>query len=155
MNTTAPRVLPAASSVLLAALCLAGSAGCGRSGPETVPVTGKVTLDGGAWPTAGMLYFNPLETAEGLPRRSGRADFDTDGWYTVSSWEPGDGLVPGKYKVGVECWKVRPTMDGPPSVSYVAEPYQASATSELVIVIEPGSSAVEQNWDIPGNPKAR
>ena len=154
MKTTAHRVLPAASSLLVAALCLAVSAGCGRSGPETVPVVGKVTLDGGAWPTAGRLYFNPLETAEGLPRRPGTADFDTDGRFTVSSWEQGDGLVPGKYKVGVECWKVQPTMGGPPAVSYVAEPYQAAATSDKVVVIEPGSPEVELNWDVPRNPKA-
>ena len=154
MKITAPRVLCAASSLVVAALFLAVSTGCGRDGPETVPVAGKVTLDGGAWPTAGRLYFNPLEPAAGLPRRSGTADFDTDGRFRVSSWEKGDGLVPGKYKVGVACWKVPPSMEGPPAVSYVAQPYQAAATSDKVIVIEPGSPEVELNWDVPRNPKA-
>jgi len=137
------------SAGLLLASGLLAATGCRGHYPETVPVYGQITLGGGPWPKPGRLYFNPLEPAEGTPRRSAVADFDTAGRFRAVSWNRIDGLVPGKYKVGVECWKVAPAMEGPPPVSYVATPYQAAATSRLELTVEPGSSGVEVHWDIP------
>ena len=141
---------------LLAITALAvASAGCGNSHPRTVTVRGRVTLDGGLWPTAGRLYFSPLEPAAGYTRHSGMAEFDTNGQFAAWTWSKGDGLMPGKYKVGVECWKVAPTMGGPREVSYVADSHLAAAKSPIEIVVEEGKPLPDVAWDIPGNPKAR
>jgi hypothetical protein len=114
-----------------------------------VPVRGKITLGGGQWPKPGLLYFTIEEPAEGLPGRPGTAKFDTDGNFTVTSFDEGDGLIPGTYKIGVECWEVPPTMEGPPAKSYVSPVYESPATSGLTLIVEPGSQAVTLTWDVP------
>ena len=67
-----------------------------------------------------MLFFAPSEPAEGFPRRPGTADFNEDGEFEASSFKTGDGLLPGKYVVNVECWEVPPSMGaGPPAKTAV------------------------------------
>ena len=141
--------LRVAWGLLLAAACVV-LFGCGRGGPEVVRVTGKVTFGGGAWPAEGVLYFTPVEPAEGMPARPAPADFDKEGNFTVTSFDEGDGLVPGKYRVAVECWESAPSMDKPgPVISYVAKKYQTAATSDLVVVIESGSGTTTVELDVP------
>jgi hypothetical protein len=108
-------------------------------------------LEGGQWPTGGKLYFNPVKPAAGFPGHSGTADFTTDGRFAVGTWERTDGLMPGKYKVGVECWKVPPTMAGP-GVSYAADLYLAAACCPIELTVEAGKPLTGLNWDIPRNP---
>jgi hypothetical protein len=79
--------------------------------------------------------------AEGLPNRPGRADFDTSGKFVARSFQDGDGLVPGRYRVLVECWKVVP-VDGKPGVSYIASGY---APPELVVDRESGALTYDLN----------
>ncbi len=101
--------------------------GCGESHlPATIPVTGTVQFAGGACPGPGRIRFLPVEVAAGLPRRPGRATFEVDGEFEVTSFRPGDGLVPGTYRVMVECWKVEPA-NGKPGVSYIATGYEPPA----------------------------
>jgi len=110
-------------------LLLALVVGCGDA-MRPVPVSGRVTLDGGAWPRRGMLFFTPIEPAEGYPRRPATADFAEDGAFRATSFEKFDGLLPGSYSVNIECWEVPPSMGpGPPAVSAVPEKYQKGATS--------------------------
>ena len=135
-------------SASLLVVCCLGIAGCGPSGPELVKVKGKVTFGGGPWPAEGTLYFHPVDPAEGMPERPARADFDTEGNFTVTSFEDGDGLVPGKYKVIVECWESAPMM-GKPVKSYVPKRYQTSGTSDLEVVIESGSGTQTITRDVP------
>ena len=136
-------------------LCLA-LAGCGGTQhPATLAVSGRVTLGGGEWPVAGRMYFNSLEPAAGFPRHPGMAEFAADGRFTASTWGHGDGLMPGRYKVGVECWKVPPTMGGPPAVSYVADSHLAAARSPIELTVEAGKPLSGLEWDIPRNPKTR
>lgn len=125
--------------------------GCNR-GPERVPVRGKVTLDGGPWPAAGTIYFAPIEPAPGFPRRGGEAPFGADGRFEVTTVSPGDGLMPGKYGVAVECWKTPPTHDDQgehPGTSHVPEKYQSAAQSGLQLTVDPGSKPIEVEYDIP------
>ena len=82
--------------------------GCGREGPERVSIQGRVTYAGGPWPKPGVIYFQPLEAAAGLPMRPATGHFGVDGSFQVTSFDPSDGLVPGKYRVRVECWEVEP-----------------------------------------------
>ena len=104
--------------------------GCGNSDrPKTVPVSGSVTFEGEPPEYPGALFFAPLEAAEGYPRRGGRALFGTDGRFEATSFEEGDGLVPGTYRVRVESWKEPPSM-GRPGVSYVPKGFESD---ELVV----------------------
>ena len=131
---------PIFSIVISMALVLAG---CGPDRPQTVPVRGKVTFSGEAPPAPGMVYFAPVEVAEGFPRRPGRAWFERDGKFTVTSFSEGDGLVPGTYRVRVECWKKVPTM-GTPGESYIAADHQLTT-------VEVGAEAgtVDVPVDVP------
>ena len=122
-------------------------AGCGNSA-DTIPVRGKVTLDGGSLPTAGTVYFTPIEAFGSHPLRPASANFDADGNYSVFSFEHAEGLFPGKYRVHVHCWKVPPTMDGPREQSYLPSKYERPHTSDLTLTIEENSSAKEFNIDI-------
>ncbi len=142
-----------APSAVLIALIAASSLGCGGADrPTTVPINGKVTLNKGTWPIAGTLFFLPLEPATGLPRRAATAKFETDGAFeTPCSWTEGDGVVPGRYKVYVECWKVRPTRAGPPPVGYTTPKYQSGATSDIEVEITEESADKTYEWDFPRN----
>lgn len=133
---------------VLAALLL--TVGCGRSDVELVPVRGTVTYGGGKWPAEGMLYFTSAEATPGQPQRPARASFDPSGKFEVTSFDEGDGLVPGEYKVAVECWKEPPTMDSVnPPVSYVPEKYQSPQTSDLTVTIKSGQGGEEVKFDVP------
>ena len=140
-------MLPEDKAVLsFLALCLLLN-GCGKKGPVTVPVHGIVTFNGGPCPQSGTVHFAPLHAAEGLPLRPGSGDFDVDGTFKVTSFEPGDGLVPGTYRVQIECWEQYPG-DFKPGVSYVPEKYEPEQ-----LVIEDGTrDAVEVSYDVPPKP---
>jgi hypothetical protein len=126
------------------------AAGCGRSGPEVVPIDGTITFGGGPWPKPGVVNFVVDTPAPGLPNRPAMALFDTDGRMTVTTYKKGDGLIPGTYKIGVECWEVRPEMMSPGiEKSYVPEKYGRPSTSGLTVAVEPGQRVVKLNLDIP------
>lgn len=108
--------------------------GCGNS--NRVPVSGKVLFNGGDWPKPGVIYFNPLEPADGYPRLSGIGTFESDGSFTVEAAGGTRGLVPGKYTVRVECWKVEPTMAEPEGASYIPKTFEFP-----VVEIEVGASS--------------
>jgi hypothetical protein len=115
-----------------AIVILTACVGCNdKNLPTTVPVAGTVSFDGGECPAQGMVRFVPLEVADGHPRRPGRAKFDRDGRFEVSSFPDRAGLVPGKYRVLLECWKIAP-VDGRPGTTYVAEfqPTEVAVSTE-------------------------
>lgn len=130
-----------------ALVLLAGLVGCGQEGPERVLVSGRVTYGGGDWPKAGVIYFTPLENAPGMTLHPGLGYFDTDGDFEAQTFGPGDGLVPGKYRVRVECWEVEPSPDpkhGPPK-SYVPDKYTLPD-----LAIAPGTSGpLTPAYDVP------
>jgi len=133
--------------LLLGLLATLFVTGCGRSGVELVRVAGTVTLDGQAVPGPGMLYFTPAEAAPNdHPRRPTIAHFDASGAYQASSFDSDKGLIPGRYRVTVRCWRVPPTMDGPPATSFIAARFGAAATSGLELNVVSGSGS--QTYDI-------
>jgi hypothetical protein len=114
-----------------------------------VPVEGTITFGGGPWPAAGVVYFTVESTAQGASAHPSTATFDTNGKLTVRTFKKGDGLMPGTYKLGVECWKVPPIMGSQtPPESYVPERYQSAATSGLVVTVETGRRVVHVSLDV-------
>jgi hypothetical protein len=124
-----------------------GLVGCGSNMPETIDIEGRVTIDGAAPPAGGIVYFLPVEAAPGFPTRPGTGDFGPDGVLSVTTFEQGDGLMPGKYQITVECWDAEPVMGGPPSKSYLARKYQNATTSGLTVDVASGAGS--QTLDLP------
>lgn len=79
-------------------LCLA--LGCGGDG--TKPVRGKLTVDGRPLAKAGIV-FTPL----GPGGRTAYAETGEDGSYTLKTFQPGDGALPGEYRVTI-VWEEQP-----------------------------------------------
>lgn len=131
-------------ALVCAMACLA--IGCGPDRPHMVPVHGTITFDGQPPPTDGAIYFAPLEVADGGARRPGRAMFDTSGRYRATSFETADGLVPGTYRVRVECWKTLPAM-GRGGESYVPEGFELPD-----LTIPADARQIEHDVDIPAAP---
>jgi hypothetical protein len=123
----------------------AALAGCSGSDlPETVPVRGVVTFAGKPCPGPGTIRFTPLKIAEGLPHRPGRAAFKQDGAYAATSFQDGDGLVPGVYRVQIECWKVEPAQ-GVIGISYIAPEFKPPE-----LTVKADQDVVQANFDLPG-----
>jgi hypothetical protein len=94
------------SCYLLACVLAVITVGCGGRDVGLVRVEGKIVRsDGKPWPQKGILFFAPIAAAEGFPLRGAHAKFDTDGSFTATSFEPGDGVLPGIYSVSVQCWE--------------------------------------------------
>jgi hypothetical protein len=110
-----------------------------------------VTLAGGDLPAGGTLWFTPEEAAAGFAMRPGTADFAADGAYRVKTFVPGDGLLPGRYRVRVDCWKVPPNMEGKPTQSYLPAKYQNPQTSGLELEVKPDGDPITFDIDIPAS----
>lgn len=136
---------------LLAAGCLLLllTIGCARPGPEVVPVRGTVTFGGGSWPKPGVLFFTVETPSPGMPNRPAMGEFDTTGRLTVTTFTKGDGLIPGKYRIAVECWEIRPEMGAAtPPKSYVPSRYASPSTSGLAVTVKPGQKTITLNLDV-------
>ncbi len=131
---------------MLAVGCACSLVGCGGSGLPIVPVEGRVTFDGGPCPTHGMVCFAPIEPAKGLPKRPGTGKFDTDGKFTVTTLRPGDGLIPGRYRVRIDCLKGPIDPFNPKVASHVADDYE---WPELTIERD-AREPVVVDYDVPG-----
>jgi len=136
------------SSLFLSALLLAAAAGCGSGLPQTVRVSGRVTFDGQAPPGPGTVFFLPQEAAEGFPIRPATGEYDKSGYFKAQTFEPGDGLMPGKYTMHVESWETPPSMQGPPAKSYVPKKYQSALTSGFKLDITPKMGPQQINLDV-------
>jgi hypothetical protein len=132
-----------------AALIGASLAGCSdKRAVKTVPVQGVVRLESGPWPATGNISFVPLEAASGYPLRPGWAEFNQQGEFAAGCFEDGDGLVPGKYAVNIDCWDtVNQAANGKPKASCIPARYQRGF-KELVVSPE-ADDPIEVEWVIP------
>jgi hypothetical protein len=123
--------------------------GCDSDPLQKVQVRGTVTFDGGQCPGDGRVTFSPTAVAEGLPIRPATGSFSTDGVYEAMSFRPGDGLVPGKYLVGVACFDPSKLSGAPSDAEYHNASYVSEDFRPLELVVEAGSGAMEFNLDVP------
>ncbi|MCA9239272.1 MAG: hypothetical protein KDA37_03695, partial [Planctomycetales bacterium] len=126
--------------------------GCGDSGLPTTKVTGLVTFDGAPPPKPGNISFSLVQGTgtEGLPYRPGGSAFGTDGEFTVTSFEKGDGLLPGTYKVQITCLAAPPSQGPLAQLSYVPLDWTPED-----LVITSGERSIEVNYDVPMSKKVR
>lgn len=89
---------PAIGILLLFAMV---AVGCGddaaRTGPPTVPVKLKLTLDGKPLPSSANVRLLPEPPKEGITSVKGVQL--SDGTYALETYEPGDGAPPGTYQI--------------------------------------------------------
>ncbi len=138
-------------AVVLLAMASLLPIGCEKGGIKTVPVRGRLTYAGGEWPKGGMLTFASVEPAPGMTQHPGTAEFGTDGRFAASTFGDGDGLVPGKYVVNIECWEVPPSPDNPVAAkSYLPTKYQSGMHSGFTVDVPADHrGALEVTFDVP------
>jgi hypothetical protein len=115
--------------------------GCGGSDrPKTIPISGRVTINGQPPNEPGRLHFTPTKAAAGYAKRPAGGAFTVEGTYRVMSWEPDDGLVPGHYTVSLM----------PSDLSKTAIPvkYRQSGTSGLEVDVPVDQDKIEYNIDV-------
>lgn len=135
--------------LLLVTMCLL-AAGCQRRS-DAIPVSGRITLGSSGWPKPGTIYFMPTKSAEGSPGRSGMAHFGPDGAFEVLTPPDANGLLPGKYRIAVECWIEEPT-ENPAGkregVSAAPRKYLSPTTSGLEFEVRPDRKPLRADFDI-------
>ncbi len=97
--------------LMMALVCLAGCSGSGGF-PKTYPVTGTVKLNGK--PIDGAMVTFQMENG----KENAIGTTDKNGEFSLSMFRPGDGAVPGKYKVSIK------KEDAAPPPTNVAPPGQ-------------------------------
>jgi len=145
-------------SLVVLGLASVWGAGCGDGSiPESglIPVSGRVTLDGGSWPIPGQITFVPRGTAsdpsKGAPR-SAVATFSKEGTFeVVGGYGDGKGLRPGEYRVAVDCPEGEPEMVDPtkkaaPPKNHAPDRYRKAETSGFNVRV--GDAPVEATFDV-------
>jgi hypothetical protein len=107
-------------------------------------VSGRVTYAGGEWPIQGTITFGPKKTEDGKIPRLGSANFDKEGNFVVGSYQPGDGLMPGTYKVTVSCISSSDPSKTVEELDLVPQTFKPDD-----LVVEAGSGPIELNLDVP------
>ncbi len=82
-------------STLVLLTVVAAGCGGGANFPKTYPVTGKVTVNGK--PIEGAMVTFQLESG----KENAIGTTDKNGEFTLSMFQPGDGAVPGQYRIAV------------------------------------------------------
>lgn len=126
-------------SIVALAVAAALAVGCSESDRlETAPVTGQVTYNGKPVPT-GSVMFVP---EDGGPSATG--EIDTEGYYTLQTYEEGDGAIPGRHKVVVTALQSaggsglpEDSIDGLAGMeSIIPDKYSSHKNTDLVFTVE-------------------
>lgn len=81
---------------LLFLIVLVGLVGCGDGYPKRVPVSGTVTFEGKPLANANITFLTSVE--DGM---SASGKTDDAGKYTLTSYTPDDGAIPGEYSITI------------------------------------------------------
>jgi hypothetical protein len=130
--------------VHLAVIALVCVAGCGKNNSLTKQVRGQVTFHGAAPPAEGQITLAPIEGAAGYPRRPASGDFDKTGAFKLTTFSKDDGVIPGKYRVNINCWREPPTLKTKLSANYVPADFKFEVTID-----ENADEPVELRIDVP------
>jgi hypothetical protein len=126
-----PRCLAPAGFTMMVLLTLTG---CARN--SLYPVNGKLVWEDGKPVTELASGMVVLETPEGAP--VARAGINPDGTFRLGSTAPGDGAVPGRYRVAV----IESRQGEPPPPPKLELAHAKFETSGLEINVEPKTNEV-------------
>jgi hypothetical protein len=110
----------------------------------TKQVQGTITFSGKAPPALGKITLAPIEVTAPFPRRPARGDFDESGHFTLTTFEAGDGIIPGRYSANIMCWREKPTLATRLSANYVPPDFQHEVTIDA-----DAEEPVEITIDVP------
>ncbi|HTK77536.1 MAG TPA: hypothetical protein VL371_19885 [Gemmataceae bacterium] len=114
--------------------------GCGAAGPKTAIVKGTVTYKGKPVPN-GTVMFIPASGQHAT------GEIRPDGSYALSSFRPGDGAIPGKYKVVVVAMQDMagrlPEDRNPLPPPIVPNKYSSIATTDLTAEVKEGENTID------------
>jgi hypothetical protein len=116
-------------------LVLLAGGGCDRSAP-LYPVRGTVTLEDGSPLTRGMVVFESTDAAVGV---TARGEIKADGSYQLSTFQPGDGVPPGRYRVQINPMDRSEVADEDKKLPYDIK-YTSFETSALRYEVKPGTN---------------
>ena len=125
----------------LALLCLlcASASGCNDGRPRRMPVSGQVLIDGEPL-TAGNIRVVPADA------RAATGTIGPDGKFTLTTFAPDDGCVPGTHPVLITAFE---TINAG-AIRWIAPPkYRDLDSSELSVTIEKATDdlVLELSWD--------
>lgn len=126
---------------------LAGCGGGGSQGPETVPVKGVIKYQGKPVPKLSVAF---------MPEKGMLAygTTDDDGKFSLQTNKPGDGAMPGTYKVTISfISETIPEMPGFPGAekketSPIPEKYARAETSGLTKTVEKDASKNDFTFEL-------
>ena len=125
-------------------------AGCG--GDATYPIRGKVVFQDTKVPATELAgYVITLESFDGKVGASGVVK--PDGTFEVSTYELGDGAVPGRHRVALNAPMSHELIEGPGAMepaSPIPDKYGSPATSGLEIKVESSGQEVELSLERTG-----
>jgi len=118
------------------------AAGCTKSdNPKTYPVNGKVTYKGQPV-SSGIVLLTPTENGH-----AATGNLEKDGTFHLTTFQKGDGAVPGKYQVAVQAFPAEGA--GLPGAEFAGKPppvplkYMSAASSGLTVEIKVGDNHLE------------
>lgn len=132
---------------VLVMLVLAGvtvMGGCRRrTDAGLVPVSGRVLLPQSLKGRRGSLVLYPADddpSQSGTARRPGFAEFDVEGEFVAQTRVPGDGMLPGRYRVGVSVRTEEDPSTPPTGVKVAAPAWGDPFTSPLLMEVPEGGT---------------
>lgn len=134
---------------LLTLMLLVPFAGCDDGNPfDYVPVKGRLTYDDGKpIPAKGMrigFTVQDVPPRDGAFPRPAEAVVGAEGWFdSVTSYRPGDGLVPGRHKVAIYY-----ATDDDGNL-LIAKDYSHASSTPLVVEIDESSSDTPLEIKVP------
>jgi hypothetical protein len=131
-------VTPRTARRAVAALLLVGAAGCGT---RMYPVTGKVTFPDGTPLAVGTVVFERVDGSR-MDGAMARGNIRPDGSYELRTSSPGDGALPGRYRVLISPPNLLVSPEGQDSSYELPCPFDPKfrdfSTSGLEYDVQPG-----------------
>jgi hypothetical protein len=124
---------------------------CG--GATTYPIRGKVVFQDTQAPATELAgYVVTLESVDGQVSASGVVA--PDGTFEVSTYELGDGAVPGRHRVALNAPMSHELIEGPDAAEaapLIPDKYGSPATSGLEITVDSSGQEVELSLERAGS----